>query len=359
MNKRMPAGAETLIVELVRGHIVESEHRVSVAMVDAQGRRLLDFGETSRPTYLRSSAKPFQALPFVEEGHAESLSINAQQLAILCASHSGTDEHAELVGEILKKCELAESHLRCGTHTPTDKETAIRLLRQGVDPTALRHNCSGKHAGMLLFASRLGTDLEGYLDHKSVVQRRILETFAEMTGMSIESIGLGVDGCSAPNFAVPLTAAALGYARLMDPSRLSKSRAEACRLIVGAMTSNPVMVAGTGRFDTELMLAVEGRLLAKGGAEGYQAIGIPRGQLPSGEAAGLVLKVHDGDLGKRAGSLVTLAVLRILSLVSASELDQLSAFDARMLDNYSRLVVGEIRLMAESRMRLQGAYERI
>lgn len=359
MSKQDPYSADALIVEVVRGEIVESSHQVSLAMVDVHGHLLLAFGDKENPIYMRSSAKPFQALPWVEAGLSDTLKISSQELAILCASHSGTDQHVEVVRDVLGRIGLTEASLQCGTHTPFDRSTARSLLNQGKSPSPFRHNCSGKHTGMLLYSHSLKAKAEHYLQRSGLVQRKILKAFSEMVGVPEQEIEVGIDGCSAPNFAVPLPAAALGYARLMDPSDLGEQRAQACDRIVQAMVSHPDMVAGSGRFDTQLMQVVEGRLLAKAGAEGYQAVGIPSGQLAKETSAGIALKVHDGDSGKRARSLITVAILSSLGLVTIDERAKLSAFDERPLLNFSKLTVGEIRLAEESKTRLQEAHERI
>ncbi|TFH34741.1 MAG: asparaginase, partial [Anaerolineales bacterium] len=273
--------------------------------------------------------------------------------------HSGTDEHAELARTLLAKVGLTETSLQCGTHSPYDRATARRLLERGEPLSPLRHNCSGKHAGMLLLSHCLGENLDQYLQRTDKVQREILQAFSAMVGVAEQEVELGIDGCSAPNFAVTLPASALGYARLMDPSGLDEKRAGACSQIVRAMLSNPEMVAGAGEFDTLLMQVMKGRLLSKGGAEGYQAIGIPTGQLAHGKAAGITLKVHDGDGSKRARSVVCLALLSTLGLLASEEREQLSAFDARPLLNFSQTEVGTLRLASESMARLHLAYERI
>lgn len=356
---RTMTGTSPLVVELVRGGVVESIHRVSMAMVDVEGALHLGFGDLLQPTFMRSSAKPFQAIPFVEAGYHTLFELNEDQVAVLCASHSGTDDHLMLVQDILGKAGYAEGALQCGTHTPFDRETAKRLLREGESPGTLRHNCSGKHAGMILYTHAASEDPQAYLNPESKVQREILQTLSAMVDLPTEDIAVGIDGCSAPNFAVPLPAAALGYARLMDPAELIDRRAEACRHIVRAMVNHPMMVGGPRRFDTALMQTVERRLLSKGGAEGYQAIGVPSGEGPLGKAFGITLKVHDGDLGKRALAVVTLAVLGSLGLLTAGEREQLASFDTRPMKNFRELTVGEIRLSEDSTDRLSKAYERI
>ncbi len=357
--KRKSEGADTLKVEVLRGGVVESHHHLSMAMVDMQGQTILTFGDMTEPIFLRSSAKPFQALPLVEQGILEDLDLNAQQLAVMCASHSGTDSHAEVVGSILESAGFDEDDLQCGIQSPSDRATAERLLKQEIEVSPLRHNCSGKHAGMLLLSRHLMEEPDQYLNPNGQVQGEILQAFCEMVGLSQSEILVGVDGCSAPNFAVPLRDAAFGYARLMDPSGLGNPREAAARRIVEAILSYPEMVSGYGSFDTEFMRSSKGRFLSKGGAEGYQAIGIPGDVFPSGHAVGLVLKVHDGDMGKRARSVATLAILEALGLITHDDCKQLSEFGERVLLNYRGLEVGQIRLARESRQRLLQGYERI
>ena len=357
MNAR--EGSHALIIEIIRGKIVESRHRVSLAVVDSQKHLRLAFGDMNAPVYLRSSAKPFQALPLVEKGFADQLDLSDRQQALICASHAGMDEHAETALSILQKIGLTETHLKCGTHTPFDRLTAKQLLIQGETPSPLRHNCSGKHAGMLLLAHSLGEDSETYLNLEYGTQQEILQIFSEMVGIDEVMVDLGTDGCSAPNFAVPLPAAAYGYARLMDPSNLDEKRAQACKRIVQVMLANPEMVAGAGEFDTEIMKVSNGRILSKGGAEGYQALGITSGIWLGRGAAGIVLKVQDGDGAKRARSVASLAVLDALNLISAEERKHLAGFDQRTLFNFRQIEVGEIKMASESRSRLREAYERV
>jgi L-asparaginase II len=225
----------------------------------------------------------------------------------------------------------------------------------GEQPTPNRHNCSGKHTGMLAHARLRHAPLENYIDITHPVQQAILKTFAEMCGLAVEQVVVGVDGCSAPNFAVPLRNAALGYARLFDPTGLAPERAAACQRITQAMTSNPDMVAGPERFDTLIMgLAsgmasgmASGRILTKAGAEGYQGIGLAPGALgPGTPAVGIAFKIADGDAAGRARSLVGLEVLRQLGAISkheVDELDELAQFAPRPLYNWRRMQVGEIR----------------
>jgi len=189
-----------------------------------------------------------------------------------------------------------------------------------------------------------GMSLEDYVNPRHPVQQHILKTFAEMCDVDPESILIGIDGCSAPVFAVPLYKAALGYARLCGPEHLSPERAKACRKITHAMTVYPEMVAGPERFDTVLMEAGEGKIIAKGGAEGYQAIGLLEGACSAGsKALGIAIKISDGDASGRARTVVSLEILRQLGALSKQQEERLSIFDRRAIHNHRGLTIGEIR----------------
>ncbi|HUS84299.1 MAG: asparaginase [Anaerolineales bacterium] len=336
--------SEIQMVDISRGGIVESSHQVAAVVADVHGEVLARWGNVNFVTFLRSSAKPFQGMPLVASGAAAHFELSEQELAVVCASHAGTDEHIQVTNSILRKIGLSEADLRCGTHIPFDNETSEALILAGEKPSPIRHNCSGKHAGMLAVACYLKAPIQTYLEPDHPVQQQILHNFSEMVSMAAADIIIGIDGCSAPNFAVPLRNAATAYARLMDPGQFSTSRAESCRAIVSAMTAYPEMISGEGRFDTLLMQVTSAQLLSKGGAEGFQGIGIPPESLSSGSPAlGVALKVLDGDLGSRARSVATIAVLEALGILPAEERRQLKQFDSRPMLNQSGLRVGEIR----------------
>src|SRR5512143_4320380 len=216
------------LFELTRGRIVESVHFGAIAVVDARGSMLFCCGDAHRVVFLRSSAKPSQALPFVERAGPETYGLTKKELALICASHEGSDEHVRTAEAIQAKVGIAEGHLQCGIHMPGDSAAYKALIARGEAPTPNRNNCSGKHSGMLAHAKMSDLPLESYLDINHPIQQDILTTFAEMCEYPRDKVELGTDGCSAPNFAVPLCNAALGYARLCDPHDLGEARAGAC-----------------------------------------------------------------------------------------------------------------------------------
>jgi L-asparaginase II len=317
------------LFETTRGDLVESIHYGSIAVVDSNGKLIASYGDPQMVAFLRSSAKPFQALPFVERGGVEHFNFTQRELSIACASHEGSDLHVQTVEAMQKKVGIEESHLQCGAHYPGGVSAFKSLILKDQLPTPIRNNCSGKHTAMLAHAKMRGLPLENYLDINHPIQQDILASFTDMCLIPSEAVVLGTDGCSAPNFAVPLYNAALGMARFCDPHGLPEKRAEACRKIVSAMTTYPEMVSADGEFDCELMRAGEGKIVCKRGAEGYQIIGLLPGVLgKDSPGVGIAFKVSDGDASRKDMNLessvrvrpaVTLEILRQLGALSPKQ----------------------------------------
>lgn len=331
------------LVEVTRGKIVESVHVGAYVLMNPHGQVVSFAGNPALMTYPRSSMKPFQVLPFIERGGVEAFGFSKKEVAIMCASHSGTDEHRDVLISMQKKIGISEADLSCGVHWPVDKDTREAMRLRGEEPTQNRHNCSGKHTGMLAHACMRDFPKEDYLNPDHPVQVSIRETLAEMVGMAPEAMPLGVDGCSAPVYGIPLENMAQGVAQMANPVELRSGRAAACRAITGAMMSHPTMVAGPDRFDTDLMKAARGKVFAKGGAEGYQIIGILPDVLEDHPAGlGFALKISDGDSRGRARASVSMTILRALGVLNAEELDALAEYGNVPVKNWRKLVVGEI-----------------
>jgi L-asparaginase II len=331
------------LVEVRRGPIVESRHRGHLAAVDDVGNLVAFTGEPETVTYLRSSAKPFQALPLVTSGAADRFGLTEVELAVACGSHSGQDLHAETVAGVLRKIGLDESFLKCGVHEPFDCETAERLRARGEPPGLLRNNCSGKHAGMLALAQHLGTPPETYDQPESPVQRAILRAVSLLSGVAAEDVVLGTDGCGVPVFGMPVRAMALMYARLAaPPAEFDETTRRACVRLMAAMTAHPEMVGGTTeRFDTEVMRAARGRVVSKIGAEGVYTAGVlPCEAWPRG--LGLALKIEDGE-DRRARSTIVIESLRQLDVLDENALGALAPYSSFPVKNHRGEIVGEIR----------------
>jgi L-asparaginase II len=304
--------------------------------------------------FLRSSAKPFQALPFVERGGVEYFNFTPRELALSCASHEGSDMHVQAVTALQNKIGIEEANLQCGIHLPGDVDELKKLIVHNKGPRTNHNNCSGKHTAMLAHAKMRELPLENYLDINHPVQQDILATFAEMCALDVNQVELGTDGCSAPNFAVPLYNAAFAFARLCDPRELPETRASACRKITSAMTSCPEMVSGFGEFDEELMKAGDGKIVCKRGAEGYQIVGLLAGVLGSDSPGlGIAVKVLDGDASRMGSGLesvnrvrpaVVLQILRQLGALSSKQEQALAGFGPeKSITNHRGIVTGTSR----------------
>jgi len=344
---RVPQSAP--LVEVRRSSIVESRHRGHVAAVDGDGNVSASLGEPEAFTYLRSSAKPFQAVPLVTSGAADRFGFDERELAVACGSHSGEDVHAETVAAMLRKIGLDESFLKCGVHEPFDRATAERLRERGERPSVLRNNCSGKHTGMLALALHLGAPPENYDDPDSPVQQAILRAVSQFSGVGVGEVATGTDGCGVPVFGMPVRAMALMYARLVaPPGEFDEATRGACARLVAAMTGHPEMVGGTvERFDTEVMRAARGRAVSKVGAEGVYTAGVlPCAEWPRG--LGLAFKIEDGE-DRRARPVVAIESLRQLGVLDENARRATAPYASFPVRNHRGDIVGEIRPSFELR----------
>ena len=282
-----------MFVESWRGTVLESRHRVHVAVVDASGRLVAQAGDAEYQTFWRSAAKPFQAVPLVEDRVAMRFGLNRQDLALACASHSSEPAQVALVREFLQRIGCSERDLMCGPHRPLSDAVAKDYETRGVRLTAVYSNCSGKHTGMLGLAKYHGWPTEFYARSDHPVQQRCLKSVSEYTDVALKEIGVAVDGCGVACFALPLRNMALAYTRLDGP-------------ILEAMTLHPELIAGEGRPCTEIMRAHPARVVAKVGAEGVYSALLIR------ESLGVTLKVEDGH--SLASALAIASVLAELGL---------------------------------------------
>ncbi len=309
-----------------RGDFVESCHRVSVAVVDQKGNLVAAAGDPDLRTFWRSAAKPFQAMPLIEDGAASTFGLGDEELALTCASHSSEPRHREVTDRFLTKIGCVESHLACGPHLPLGPSMAAQVQRDGVTPTPLWSNCSGNHSGMLALAQHHGWPLHEYTDVEHPVQQRLLTSVAEWTQLSPDEIGLAVDGCTTICYLLPLRSMALAYARL------GVDEGEAASALRRAMLTYPELVAGTERFDTKVMRALPGDVIVKVGAEGIYSASIIK------QGLGIALKVEDGD-----AAVAPIALAGVLESLLGTDYPegQLAEYTAVPICSTREAVVGE------------------
>jgi L-asparaginase II len=286
------------LAAVTRGELVESVHRGRFAVFDPWGNALEAFGDPEAYVYLRSSAKPFQALPLILSGTADAFGLTDEELAVACASHNAEEPHLAAVRSILEKAGLSEDDLQSGAHPPIYAPADAKLIRNGEEPRPIHSNCSGKHSGMLAVCVHEGYETLDYRDPGHPLQRRILALIAAVCGVEEDEVLIAGDNCGVPAFALPLRSFATGLARIATGKELPDHLVDAALRIRDAMRAHPFLVAGTGRFDTEIMQRTH--LLVKGGAEAVLAVGNPEGW-------GMALKISDGS--QRAVRPVALAAL--------------------------------------------------
>jgi L-asparaginase II len=319
--------APALLANVTRGGGIESQHFGHAVAVDAEGRILFALGDPRFVTYIRSAAKPFQAMPLFDDAVPEIFGFRDDEIAVIMSSHNGEPKHVDAVASLLRKIGRTPQDLQCGIHPPLGAAVIQDLRRRGEKPTVLHNNCSGKHAGMLAACVNRGWPVENYLDLNHPHQQRILQVIARWAWMPASDIGVGIDGCSAPVFAMPLFNMARMYATLVSSAEPAAQR------IVQTMHTAPDMIAGEERFDTDVMRVTNGRLIAKIGAEGIQCLGVTGSQ-----RIGLALKLSDGS--HRAVSCVALAILHKLGLLADAEYEQLAIYQRMPIRNHRQIETG-------------------
>jgi L-asparaginase II len=327
--------ANPVVVEATRGQRIESAHRGAGAVVDADGRVVMAFGDAERPVYPRSAVKALQALPLVESGAADRLGLSDKEIALACASHSGSEAHVATARAMLAKAGFDEGVLECGVHWPLGEDEARALARAGRSPTALHNNCSGKHAGFICLCRDMGVAALGYVAPEHAVQREVKAAIEAMTGAILSEEMRGVDGCAIPTYAVPLTALARGFARLGSGQGLPPRRRDAAARILSCVAAHPVTVAGKGRFDTEMMSLLDARAFTKAGAEGVFCAALPEAGL------GLAVKADDG--AGRSAQVMIAALIRRFGGFDEVTTARLARFVSPRLVNWNGAEVGRLR----------------
>ncbi len=343
------------LAKFYRGGHAESVHFGSIAVVDSRGRLLAFAGDPHQKTFLRSTAKPFQALPFLSEGGAGEYDLSGEEIALICASHGGEPHHVATAAALLRREELDESDLHCGAHPPLDERSAAELRMTGEAPSALHNNCSGKHAGMLLACALRDEPLGSYLDPAHPLQRAIAAVMSEFTGLPPSAIPIATDNCGAPTFYLSIYRAAWAWARLVAlasgyPLPGLESWGEPAHTALSAMIDHPEYVAGSWTLTTPLIRSMQGGLVAKDGAEGVYVMGLfPRMQdrnlrarlgLEQEGGLAIVLKVADG--AHRARGPVVLRCLANLGIVPPPH-SGLQPYTAGEVVGINGRIVGEVR----------------
>lgn len=322
-----------VLVNALRGELVENRHRGAVAVCDPNGKLLHAWGDVESLVYPRSAIKALQALPLVESGAAEHYGLSEAELALACSSHNAEPTHTDTVHNWLKRIDLDEDALECGAHAPLHQQTANEMIESHRQPGRIHNNCSGKHTGMLTTARFLGEETHGYIKREHPAQQRWFDSLGDMAGVDMHRLPWSYDGCGIPVIAMPLQSMATAFARLAGPDDLAADRRDAVDRITTAIANNPFMVAGSGRLCTEVMELTGRRVLVKTGADGVYSAALKDKRL------GLALKIDDGT--REAAEVALLAVLNHLGALHADELEALAARCRIPIINTRGVVTGQ------------------
>jgi L-asparaginase II len=320
------------LVELTRNHTLENQHYGAVAVVNFKGDVIASAGDAHWLTFTRSTLKPLQALPFMQSGGDVAMKFDTRDIAMICASHNGEDMHVQQVNTMLSKVGLPYQKLECGCHVPMMFSFFDKPAPQGLRFDERYNNCSGKHAGFMAACVHQGYAVQGYTLPEHPLQCAIRRDVARAVGMDEAQMQLGIDGCSAPNYAMPLAKLAYGFARLASGAKDAEFGASFEKLS-HAMRAHPELVSGTGRNDEAFMRIGRGDWVSKVGAEAVQVIA----SVSRGEA--IALKVIDGN--KQALYAATVEVMEQRGWLDNVQRDALEPWRARVIMNARKLVVGE------------------
>jgi L-asparaginase II len=317
--------------KIMRGDFIESMHVAYAVVVDGKGCIVQNWGDPHYLTCIRSSLKPFQASASTVSGATEAAGFSSPELALMCASHNGEDIHVNTARGMMEKLGFELSHYECGSQTPYNKKSNNELIKQSQKPTALHNNCSGKHAGMLSLAKHLKADPKGYIHVNHPVQQAIMKQVR--TYSELNDFPLAVDGCSAPVPFMPLYNIALMY------QKFASGKFNELNILYDAMVANPMLVAGTDRFDTDFISVMSGKAITKVGGEAVRGLGIRK---VDGEVYGIALKVLDGN--QRCSPIAMMSILKEMDVLSSNKFNELEKYTKITLTNHRNLDVGSIKV---------------
>jgi L-asparaginase II len=333
------ASKQPLIIEILRGPVVESIHQVMAVVVNEHGGVVTYWGNPNFLTLPRSAIKPLQALSFVESGAMEKFALDSRHLSLACSSHGGEQGHLTVLKEWLDKLALSENILACGPQWPRNELATHEMIRRGLKPSAICNNCSGKHLGIISTCLHLGEDPKNYQQYEHISQKRMRKVLSEVTKIDHSQVAQAIDGCGLPTYALPLQGIAVGMSALLNQKEQPVRKA-AAKKILEALKNQPKLMSGSGEFAASVIEKTGGRAFVKGGAEG-----VFTGLIP-GKGIAFAIKAADGS--SRAAQLAAAHLLSSYGGVTESEAGALSEFWQPPVKNSRGETVGQMRIAKPS-----------
>jgi L-asparaginase II len=324
-----------ILVEVYRNNVLESFHRGAVCVVNHAGEIVFSLGDVEQLCYPRSAMKLLQVIPLIADGGIERFHFTLEEIAVMCGSHNAEPEHLRVIQSILKKTGLHKDNLCCGPQYPSSKRDANALIRADEKPHHIHNNCSGKHAGMLAACVLNGWPVEDYINPTHPLQQRIMEVCSLMYEYPAEKMITALDGCSAPIYSVPVYNQAVGYKNLVSRITLPPAIQSACEIIIEAVSKHPFMVAGTGRYCTDMMRITAPKIIGKTGAEGIFCMAFTEQNL------GVCIKIDDGKMLPQYN--VAQTIIEASGIFTKEALQPLHSYAEAELKNFNKLVTGTIQ----------------
>jgi len=323
-----------ILVEVYRANVLESFHRGAICVVNENNEIIFSKGNVEQICYPRSAMKFVQVLPLLVLGGIEKFDFTLQEIAIMCGSHNAEQEHLTVVESILSKIGLDKNHLYCGPQYPSSKRDADQLIRENKKPEHIHNNCSGKHAGMLALCQLINAPIHDYINPVHAIQQLILEYVEKIYEYPKEKMVTALDGCSAPIYSIPVLNQAIGFKNLVS-NHYEEKLANACKIVMEAVSKYPFMVAGSKRYCTDMMQITAPQIIGKTGAEGIFCMSLPKQKI------GVCIKIDDGKMLPQYN--VAQAFVEATGLFSQETLEPLHHYLQEPLINFNKLTVGEIK----------------
>ena len=317
-----------------RGKLVESEHKAICLVKNINNKQILSINNKNQLVYPRSAIKIFQAIPFINSGAHILFNLNKKNIAISCSSHSGEQIHINVLKEWIKKTGILKKQLKCGIHNPLDETSSNKLLLSGKAPSEIHNNCAGKHLGMICGCIAHDMEIKNYVDPEHPYQKLIKSSLENFMSTKIKNYTIAEDGCSAPQYAFPLTNIATSMINLIKEKEMTTKYTKSLNILLKSINKYPLLIGGQNRFDSNVMEATKGRIFCKGGAEGVLLFA------DFYKKIGGVIKIVDGN--NRAIPSVAMSVFIKLKILSTNELKKLENWKVQKLFNHAKKNIGKI-----------------
>ena len=319
---------------ITRGKLIESIHKAKCIIKNYNYETIFSTNNDEDLVYPRSAIKIFQAIPFIKSKAHKKYNLSQKQIAIACASHCGETEHIKVLYEWIEKIQIKRKILKCGVHNPLDLKSSNKLLLIGKKPNELHNNCAGKHLAMISGCLAKNLNINSYTLMEHPYQKNIRKYLEYFTEIKLNKIQKGIDGCSAPQYAFPLKNLSIALINLIKHYKEEKIYSNEIKILFESIAKYPHLTGSKNIYSSQLMLATNGKVFSKGGAEGVLLF------VHKEKKIGGVIKVIDGN--ERALPSIANEIFKKLNILNKKELKILSKWTKEKIFNHAQINIGNI-----------------